>query len=168
MYWFFFKKEKPTTNPIEKSPSFNKTESTSIEPKEILVNEDGREYWLETRTIQIPRKTYIKGNITGKYRGEIIDQEEELHNSTIYSFQIYEAEVACHELGHAIGLGHSSDLAAIMWPSSRGGRGAVLGEDDKAGVLAMTSTRWHTLFKRAALNFRRNTENPSLTARRSF
>jgi hypothetical protein len=47
------------------------------------------------------------------------------------------SEVACHELGHAIGLGHSLDVGAIMWPSARGGRGAVLGEDDKAGVLAI-------------------------------
>jgi hypothetical protein len=46
-------------------------------------------------------------------------------------------EVACHELGHAIGLGHSFDVGAIMWPSARGNRGAVLGEDDKAGVLAI-------------------------------
>jgi hypothetical protein len=47
------------------------------------------------------------------------------------------AEVACHELGHAIGLGHSLDLGAIMWPSARGNRGATLGDDDKAGVLAI-------------------------------
>jgi hypothetical protein len=47
------------------------------------------------------------------------------------------AEVACHELGHAIGLDHSADTAAIMWASARGNRGAVLGDDDKAGVLAI-------------------------------
>jgi hypothetical protein len=48
------------------------------------------------------------------------------------------AEVACHELGHSIGLGHSSDPAAMMWATAHGGgRDANLGDDDKAGILAI-------------------------------
>jgi hypothetical protein len=48
------------------------------------------------------------------------------------------AEVACHELGHSIGLGHSSDAASLMWPTAHGhGRDATLGDDDKNGVLAI-------------------------------
>jgi hypothetical protein len=48
------------------------------------------------------------------------------------------AEVACHELGHAIGLGHSSDPAALMAPTAHGrGRDANLGPDDRAGVLSI-------------------------------
>ncbi len=48
------------------------------------------------------------------------------------------AEVACHELGHSIGLGHSADPTAIMWGTAHGhGRDATLGNDDKAGVLAI-------------------------------
>jgi hypothetical protein len=48
------------------------------------------------------------------------------------------AEVACHELGHSIGLAHSNDFSAIMWAVAHGhGRDATLGDDDKAGVLAI-------------------------------
>ena len=42
-----------------------------------------------------------------------------------------------HELGHALGLGHSSDQAAIMWGTNIPGRGYHLGDDDIAGIRAL-------------------------------
>lgn len=99
LYWFFFKREKPIASFIKTTQE--NTVSKKTEPieliKEIFVDDSGKEYWKETKSIQIPRKTYIKGNITGKYRGELIEQEEEIHNSTIYDFEVYEAEVTCQE-----------------------------------------------------------------------
>lgn len=99
LYWFFFKKEKPITSNIKKTQeeTISKDKKTIEIPREIFVDDSGKEYWKETKSIQIPRKTYIKGNITGKYRGELIEQEEEIHNSTIYDFEVYEAEVTCQE-----------------------------------------------------------------------
>src|SRR5690606_35044542 len=38
-----------------------------------------------------------KGNITGKYRGDLILDEEPLHNTKNYDFEIYEAEITCFE-----------------------------------------------------------------------
>ncbi|HSB11589.1 MAG TPA: matrixin family metalloprotease [Blastocatellia bacterium] len=51
------------------------------------------------------------------------------------------AEVACHELGHSIGLDHSTDASAIMWYQAHGrGRDATLAADDRAGALAIYPT----------------------------
>jgi hypothetical protein len=99
LYLFFFKREKPTatsTGIIKQNVVF-KEEKTLESDKKILLDDKGKEYWKKIKEIQIPRKTYIKGNISGKYRGELIEQEEEFHNSTIYDFEIYEAEVTCQE-----------------------------------------------------------------------
>ena len=46
-------------------------------------------------------------------------------------------QVMTHELGHALGLGHSSDPEAIMWAANIRGRGYHLNDDDIAGIRAL-------------------------------
>ena len=46
-------------------------------------------------------------------------------------------QVMTHELGHALGLDHSSDETAIMWARTRSGRGYHLGDDDIAAIRAL-------------------------------
>jgi len=63
--------------------------------EENFTGEDGNKYLKVTKEIQTPRKTYIKGALNGKYRGNQID-EEQLHNQSFFDFEIYEASVSCN------------------------------------------------------------------------
>ncbi len=45
--------------------------------------------------------------------------------------------IMLHEVGHALGLAHSTDASAIMWPTIPPLQPAVLGNDDIEGVIAI-------------------------------
>ena len=63
--------------------------------EETIFDENGFEFNIVTKEISIPRKTYLKGIISGKYRGNKL-LNLELENDLLFDFEIYEAEVVCN------------------------------------------------------------------------
>lgn len=116
MYWFFFRRQKPARGvlPIKQEVA-PKKELLAQAHKLLFVDENGKQYWKENKEVLIPRKTYIKGIITGKYRGDLLDQEQELHNSAMYSFEIYQAEVSCQEFREKIPFHNKG----VLFPKER-------------------------------------------------
>ncbi|WP_295335147.1 energy-coupling factor transporter transmembrane component T [Flavobacterium sp.] len=68
----------------------------NIIKEEPFVGEDDLDYIRVTKEILTPRKTYLKGIISGKYRGDKIPDESD--KSVLFDFEIYEAEVICNSV----------------------------------------------------------------------
>ncbi|WP_281336130.1 hypothetical protein [Flavobacterium eburneipallidum] len=64
--------------------------------EESFLDKDGLDYIKITKEILTPRKTYLKGTISGKYRGDKIPDVSD--KSDLFDFEIYEAEVNCNSI----------------------------------------------------------------------
>jgi hypothetical protein len=73
-----------------------KDKIVNIINEEPFVGQDGLDYIKVTKEILTPRKTYLKGTVSGKYRGDKIPDDDE--KSDLYDFEIYEAEVTCNSI----------------------------------------------------------------------
>ncbi|RZJ68708.1 MAG: hypothetical protein EOO50_00580 [Flavobacterium sp.] len=62
---------------------------------ERFTGDDGIEYVKYVKEILTPRKTFVKGEISGKYRGDRMVFENLRPNTELFDFEIYEAEVVC-------------------------------------------------------------------------
>ena len=73
--------------------SENKTEDIKFE-EELLFDEEGRKYKILNLVRELPRKTYILGDLNGKYWGEIDTKKEiEFVQHKFFDFNIYEVSV---------------------------------------------------------------------------
>ena len=58
-----------------------------------FTDKDGNSFIRIKKRIETPRQTFIKGNIKGKYRGDLLALSDDFYNSSFYDFEIYEAFV---------------------------------------------------------------------------
>lgn len=58
-----------------------------------FIDENGIEFHKITYETKTPRRTFILGDIKGKYRGALLGYSDEFYNSDFYDFEIYEALV---------------------------------------------------------------------------
>lgn len=58
-----------------------------------FVDDEGNDCIRITKKIETPRQTFIKGNISGKYRGDLLSLSDQFYNTSFYDFEIYEAIV---------------------------------------------------------------------------
>lgn len=68
----------------------------NIIKEEPFIGEDGFDYIKVTKEILTPRKTFLKGTISGKYRGNKIP--DDFDKADLFDFEIYEAEVLCNSI----------------------------------------------------------------------
>lgn len=99
LYFLFSRNKGTTTSTITNGkPTPTPPLITTVEPelndRDTYIDEKGDKYYILDKTRQVPRKTYIKGIIVGKYHGESEPILEEAHyDSKFFDFNIYEATI---------------------------------------------------------------------------
>jgi hypothetical protein len=98
--YYYFSGNKVSESIIPNNePNKTKTKETEIEDieleEEILIDEEGRKYKILNLVRELPRRTYILGDLNGKYWGEIdTKKESEFVQHKFFNFNIYEITVS--------------------------------------------------------------------------
>ncbi len=99
LYFFFFKTKKEgnaiaVKNETASENSIELSNVEKIDDDEIFTDENGLQYKLVEKSREIPRHTYIKAFLNGKYWGEIDENySNQFANSNFYDFNVYEVSL---------------------------------------------------------------------------
>jgi len=94
IYFLFFRKEKTKEVTVIPQTQVNLV-TEEVEPEEIFIDENGQKFRNLHKTRELPRKTYLYGNLHGKYWGELDLLKKQTYGHTkFYDFNIYEIEVS--------------------------------------------------------------------------
>ncbi len=102
LYYYFSGNEvrESVVHPIQTNVNENNSTNNNIvtvnkiEDEEIFIDENGRKYKILNLVRELPRRTYILGDLNGKYWGEIDTQKEkEFVQHKFFNFNIYEVSV---------------------------------------------------------------------------
>lgn len=97
MNFVFYKQKNEENNTIDKPNIKTSSTPNSIISEELkediwFIDEKGREYRMVETSREVPRKTFIKAYLKGKYWGEIDEQySNQFQQSEFFEFNIYEA-----------------------------------------------------------------------------
>ncbi len=95
LYFLFWNKK--TDNKaiaVSEDDEDDNIEISELTEEEIYTDENGLEYKLVEKTREIPRRTYIKAILNGKYWGEIDeDYSNQFEHSKFFDFNIYEVSL---------------------------------------------------------------------------
>jgi len=107
LYFFFFRTNTDEISIAEKekvdSPSSSEILNIEvIDEDEIFTDDKGLEYRIAHKTRELPRHTYIKGNLNGKFWGEIDENySNQFANSNFFDFNIYEVSLKSAVYSHS-------------------------------------------------------------------
>jgi hypothetical protein len=108
----------------------------------VLVRDDGAPYGEPTRAdVRLGGIATTASYLAfAQYPGGYTSKSGDVILNVSKSYDVY--AVILHEIGHAIGLGHSANPLAVMYPNVRSGRHALAVDDVRGATALYGKPRW--------------------------